>query len=330
MKKTIVILLFTALVFTLTGCGTTEATETAAPTTNTSSGGQQPSSTSYSLTVKVADGEGNPISWAKGDVQGVGSALTKTADNQGTFNWEDLTANSGTLTVSAQGYVPVQQALDLVEGSNEISVTMELDPVQLNPASVCKPGQTVLYVEDFEDSQAQDFVGATAPTWEIKSIADMGNVLEANIGGTGSKVDVRSSWDNAFMQFNMMAAGPISMEFYIHSTNVPEGKDAGIYRYVISYNSGEAFTLSFEIPTDSGILATGDNVAFDENVWHTLTFAFYKGEISVYLDGAEQLTYTDQVPVGDGQFGYFIKDGTSGAVDFDNIIVCSLDAAYTP
>lgn len=330
MKKTIIFVLLVVFAVTLTGCGTSGTTETTAPTADTGSGGQQPSSASYSLTVTVIDGDGNPISWAKGDVQGVGSALTKTADNQGTFSWEDLTANSGTLTVSAQGYVPVQQALDLVEGSNEISISMELDPVQLNPANVCKTGQTVLYVEDFEDSQAQDFVGATAPTWEIKSITDLGNVLEANIAGTGSKVDVRSSWDNAFLQFNMMASGPIDMEFYIHSTNVPEGKDAGIYRYVISYKSGEAFALSFEIPTDSGILATGENVAFDENVWHTITFAFYKGEISAYLDGVEQLSYTDQVPVGGGQFGYFIKEGTGGAVDFNNIIVCSLDSAYTP
>jgi len=330
MKKTLVYLLIFTLMIILTGCGTPEGTESAAPTATSGSGAQQTSSPTYSLMVNVTDGEGNPITWATGDVQGVGNNLTKTADDQGVLSWDDFSANSGTLTVSAQGYIPVQQAVDLVEGSNELSISMESDPVQLDPSTVCKPGQKVVYVEDFEDTQAQDFVGVTAPTWTIKSVTDLGNVLEANIAGTGSKVDVRATWDNAFLQFNMLTTGSLSMDFFIHSTNVPEGKDAGIYRYVINYDSGKAFNLGFEVPTDSGNLASGSDAAFDENVWHTIVFSFYKGEISVYLDGNKQLTYTDQVPVEGGQFGYFIKEGTTGAVQFDNIIVCSLDAPYAP
>ena len=330
MKKTIVLLLLVTLIFTLTGCGASDATKTTAPTETTSSGGQQPSSVTYSLVVHVADGDRNPITWATGDAQGVGSNLTKTTDSQGVLSWNDLTGNSGTLTVSAQGFVPVQQAIDLVEGSNEINISMTPDLLQLNPGSVCKADQTIIYVEDFEDTKAQDFVGATAPIWNIKSITGLGNVFEASISGTGSQTDVQTKWDNAFLQFNLLSTGPLSMDFFIHSTVLDEGKDAGTYRYVISYNSGQAFNLSFEIPTNNGLLASGSDVAFDVNVWHTLTFAFFKGEISVYIDGVKQLSYTDQVPVGGGEFGFFIKDGTSGAVQLDNIIVCSLNAPYAP
>ena len=63
---------------------------------------------------------------------------------------------SGNLQVSAPGYHAASQPVTLERGPNELAVVLQRDPLGLAAADACAPDEKLLYIEDFQDGEAQD------------------------------------------------------------------------------------------------------------------------------------------------------------------------------
>lgn len=327
MKKSLFFTLVTALLITLAACGTTPTeVPTQAPTPEVTA----PPAATYALVVTVTDQSGNPITWANGTIQGTDGELPKSADDMGKLTWDGLSEQGGTITIAAQGYVSDQQTLALSSAANELTVSLERDPKQLNPADVCKTGEKMLFAEDFEDNQYQDISNLESAVWSIVNVDGRGFVLSGKTAGDSTNATIETVWGNGIWQFEMLTTGPVNMEFNFHYDNAAEGATAGTYRYFVTYETDKVFDLGYQIPTDSKILANGTTLKFEDGVWHKYTIAYYDGEISVYLDGNKEISYTHSVPIAKGEFGFQIKNSTTGEIQFDNMIVCSLNAPYAP
>ncbi len=111
----------------------------------------------YDLTVKVTDADGNPIAGALVVFPMSGSDEPVAADDSGQAAWTNLDGPAGTVTVVAQGYFKGEQSFNLNRGPNEIVVKLERDPFGLLPSDACGAGESLLYVEDYQDGEAQDW-----------------------------------------------------------------------------------------------------------------------------------------------------------------------------
>ena len=289
-----------------------------------------PTATLYDLVVTVTDPDGNPLTWASGSIQAAGKDVSATANDAGQLTWNGLPDPVGSLTVSAQGYIAVQESLSLEQGANELSIVLEMDPYALNPAEACQPGQKIVFVEDFEDYQAQDMSDITNSKWSFVDVEDRGIVLEFIAPGESAVTTSLSKFGNAVWFFDMKTDGVTDLLIFFHEYEIDEGIDAGLYRYFIQSKTGEPFELRFEKPKDRGVVATSEMPIFEAGAWHTVAVAYYRGEISIWVDGEVAMNVQHDPPIEEGNFGFIINQGTAANVMFDNMIVCGLEQPYTP
>ncbi|MBI4732391.1 MAG: carboxypeptidase regulatory-like domain-containing protein, partial [Chloroflexi bacterium] len=113
-----------------------------------------PTPVPYNLSVKVVDAAGIPIAGASLVFPESGNPEPVIADDAGQFAWNNLGGPDGSLSVSAQGYIAVQQSLSLERGPNEVIIVLERDPYGLLPSTACASGETPLYFEDFQNGQS--------------------------------------------------------------------------------------------------------------------------------------------------------------------------------
>ena len=330
MKKNLFRTIMVVLILMLTACGSSTQKVETMPTSEAAVSPTEPALPSYELKVMVADQDGSPISWSTGIIQISGKDVSMEADDSGQIAWNNLAGATGTLTVSAQGYKPTQQSLSLVQGSNELSVKMEIDPLQLNPAKVCSPDQKIIYVEDFEDGQAQYMENLVEPKWDLVSLEDNGMVLSANSPGGSAEAMVNSVFSNAVWLFDIKTSGVIDVDFLWHVSEVDEGPTAGLYRYNIAYQPGEILELDFERPGEKGKLVESESPVMEEDAWRTFAIAYYNGGISIWVDGEKAMNVEHVPPIEKGIFGFQVNPGTEAEIFFDNIIVCGLNEPYTP
>ncbi len=284
----------------------------------------------YGVKVKVTNQDGQPITWANAVVNVSGNDLSKRTDSAGQAAWSDLTGASGTISIFAQGYKTAHQALNLGQGSNELVVVMDTDPFQVDPAKACLPGEKMVYVEDFEDGQAQDFEDLVKPKWKLVNLPERGIVLNVNSPGGNAKTMVNAEFGNAVWQFALKASGPINVDINWHYSEVTEGSSAGLSRDYIVFQPGNKFELNFSRPGESGVLAESEAPGLEPDSWHNFAIADYKGAISVWLDGKMAMSANHDNPIEKGKFGFQINPATQAEIWFDNLIVCGLSAPYSP
>ena len=118
----------------------------------------------YDLTVKVTDADGNPIAGANVAFPESGDDAPVSTDDSGQVTWSSLGGPNGALTVAAPGYFGAEQSVSLGRGPNEVVVALERDPYGLLPSVACAPEEKSLYIEDFQDGQAQGWQAITAAT----------------------------------------------------------------------------------------------------------------------------------------------------------------------
>ncbi len=171
MKKSAFVLIFVVILFLLAACGPSPeeiaamtaaaATDTPTPTstpTNTPTPTSTPTPTPipYDLTVAVTDGEdGSPITTGQVSVAESGDGEPTPLDDAGNAVWLGLPGETASISVTAQGYVGAEQSTTLERGPNVVEIILERDPRQVLPATACMEGETVAYIEDFEDGFAQ-------------------------------------------------------------------------------------------------------------------------------------------------------------------------------
>ncbi len=88
--------------------------------------------------------------------------------------------------------------------------------------------------------------------------------------------------------------------------------------YLLSLGAGE-IALSRQNGAEPIVLATAAS-GLSADTWYTLSLTAQGNVISVFIDGAEALSFTDETPLLNGQIGF----GASGDVLLDNIVVIDL------
>ena len=81
---------------------------------------------SHDLTVRVTDGEGNPLPGAMVGLHENGQTLL--TDLEGQVTWTELSDAQASLAVVAQGYVLSTTVISLERGANETTLTLEKKP----------------------------------------------------------------------------------------------------------------------------------------------------------------------------------------------------------
>ena len=341
----------------IAGCGPTEEevatmtasawTQTPIPPTVTPS----PTPMPYDLTVSVTDAEGNPVTDARVVFPESGNVEPASVDGSGSVSWTNLDGPAGSVTVTAQGYFKAEQSLELQRGLNEVSIQLERDPFGVVSSAACGEGESLLYVDDFQDGEAQGwnfsyntnagahYVGP-APDAEANSVlfidANKINYYggDAYLGGSMSGVFGDAVWRMKFMvsrvtapSFTWQGSGPLEY-----------GGNQFTHAQYGFYFPGGRSQAQLNRSLEGGPNAVVSNPRLTtasfrqaEMQWYQVEISTYQGHIQLWIDGKKLMEYTDTAPLPPGDMGIWIgafTEPSTTVLYFDDIRVCELSAPF--
>jgi hypothetical protein len=352
------LVLFTLLVLAfMAACGPSEAeiaemtaaaaTDTPVPTptstlTPTPTNTPTPTPVPYDLVVSVTDAEGSPIAAASVTLPESGDDQPVQANDAGQVSWTNLPGESISLSVSAQGYLPAEQSATIERGPNEETVALERDPFGLLPSEACGPNETVLYIEDFQDGEAQgwDEVAAAleynAPNgWDlIDDPEEAGNRVLVAINEAR---DLRAGnygtmFDNAVWRLRVKIHSEAPDMFGFLNWRLGFTSD-GEYRYVVQFGTqGRVFTdlVRMEFPEPGGIDLGATSHSLKQDQWYFVEVSTYEGVTQLWIDGVQLKSYEDPMPLGEGGIGLEVHAFSDApfTYSYDNFAVCGLNAPF--
>jgi hypothetical protein len=344
MKQIFVIALMAAILL-LAGCGPSAeevATMTAAAWTATPLPTATPTLTPtatpipYDVTVKIIDQDGNPIPGASVVLPESGEDSPVTADDGGQAAWNNLPGETGKLSVSAQGYFSAEQTLSLERGPNEVTLALERDPYGMLPADACAPGEKLLYIEDFQDGQAQGWQNITAALefnanngWSLEPLEE-GNQVVSFTGLNENGDDLQDyTFENAVWRLKVQAKGNDGFSFLNWKHAQAPGGDT---RYPLQWG-GEALMALTRLSPDAGHFnVDSSNFRPKPDQWYQLEISSYDGQIQVWVDGKMLLEYQDPQPLSPGTIGLeaHIWNDPETIFYFNDLAVCELGAPFAP
>lgn len=303
----------------------------------------------YNLTVRVIDANGNPISGA--NILLDGEEVPALTSETGEAAWLNLSAPDGSVTVAASGYFASDQTFSLSRGPNEVVVALERDPNGLLASQACAPGETLLYIEDLQDGNANgmNVVNFNAGGWSIGPAPDVAEnsvmtlALPDSYGGRVSpneQAEVADQvFENSVLRFRLFVTGPGTYIVFWQSVAQPYQSSAGQVdwsRYMIHLGTtsggrgDRASALIREQPPIAGFIIADRAVEFLKlNMWYLVEISAFKGNVKVWLDGKEVMDYVDPQPMPGGGFGFATDLVKSGAIAYyDNVSVCGLSAPF--
>lgn len=296
----------------------------------------------FDLIVKATDDLGNPIPRAVVALLESGKNQSLTANEAGSASWNNLSSSTGSLTISADGYLTAEKFVNLNPGPNEVVVVLERDPYSLLPTTACMPEEKASLMEDFQDEKAQKI---SMPTnWSIVQAPDDANnsvmqllLPDANTGSVGYEEEARLKVNvkNSALRLGLYITGP---GIYIFSWAA--GDDT--YFIKLGTNPGGdgprtsslAYSSLIRVPGFiMSISGVGEKV--DEyltiNEWRWIEIAAYDGALSVWLDGNQIIDHTYPEPFPSGNIEFTAEEVESGAIAYyDNVSVCDLSAPFMP
>jgi hypothetical protein len=251
--------------------------------------------------------------------------------------WADLPGEAASLAVTAQGYLPAQSAQTLQRGPNELPVKLERDPFGILPSQACAAGETLLYVEDFQDGKAQGWQNISAATdfaamngWSITPLVEGNPSLSfANLEGGGDDLQ-GFTFDNAVWRVKVRADGRDGSSFLNWRHAFIPGAET---RYPVQWDAGVtplAFTR-LELPGAGHFIVGHTELYFEQNRWYYMEISTYQGEMQVWVDGQHYVTYVDPQLLPAGTIGLegHINNVATTRIYFDDISVCQLNAPFT-
>lgn len=304
----------------------------------------------YDLAVTVLDAEGNPVSGASLTLSDSDAPVL--TEEGGVASWMNLPAADGSLTVVAPGYFASEQSFNLSRGPNELSITLERDPNGLHSSQACAPGETLLYVEDFQDDHAQGMtvVEFRAGGWSISPAPDLAENLvmtltlpdsyNGRVTPNEQAEILDAKFENAALRFRLHVTGPGTYIFFWQAVNQPYQSSAGEadwsrYQIHIGTTYGgrgdRASALLREQPPIAPFVIAGRAVEYlKPSIWYLVEISTFDGNTKVWLDGKEIMDYVDPQPMPGGGFGFAADLVQKGAVAYyDNVSVCGLSAPFT-
>jgi hypothetical protein len=345
---------------TLVGCGpspedqaATAAAETAAAATSTPTitptatytPTLAPTSTStpipYDLSVLVTGAEEAPLVGATVGLAEAGQeAIIQTTNDDGQAFWNDLLGDPVNLSISAPGYFPLVITESIERGINEVAIALERDPHALLPSEACAPGERLLYIEDFQDGEAQgwDAIEFRAQKWDVAPHPDSpGNVVALRPGATGwSEAELRDyPLHNAVWRVRFSNHGRVLIELRWQNSGGYEvdGGNVDTSYYGFEFNAPHDFILVQRIqdPISNVYLLLVDRT-LRRDVWHTAEISTYKGLMEIWLDGYRHLTYQDPKSLPGSTLKLYVGESpdAESVAYFDDISICELSAPFVP
>jgi hypothetical protein len=311
------------------GCGGTPSATTIptsaptpAPTTPPPTPVPTPTPVPYNLNVMVKNPGGQPISGAslRMDKQ------TITTGDDGSASFEGLASDQVSLQIFAQGYLATELSQPLQPGNNQVEVTLETDPFGLLPENACGQGETLLYIEDFQDGQGQgwDSLEAQAPGWSVEPDPgkEEGNlVLASRKGNEWATLDPEKySFDNTAWRLHFKFEGK---ENAIANWRLVPGSQ----RYMIVLGGGQANLTRNE---GNQFVEIGPAGKYAGDGWHLLEIGSFNGTVNVYLDGEKGIEYQDPKPWKGGTIALEKHLEQEGVYYYDDMSVCGLSAPFQP
>jgi hypothetical protein len=312
----------------------------------------------YDVNVTIVDASGAPIPEAQIVFPESGNGEPVLADAQGKFSWMNLAGDAATFNVSAQGYLPGQQTATLQRGVNEVAIILERDPYGLLPSTACAPGETLLYLEDFQDGEAQgwhgdqnDQSGSKSPGPAPDTAANSVFIFDANKLTPGPDARLSAGYDageasssffsDAVWRLHFMVNRPTAPAFSWHQAGPSEfgGQEVtetwyGIYFWGSPWNQ---IHVRRTILGDSGPISDEEVVTgtFTQvpGQWHWIEISSYQGHLQIWVDGKLEAEYQDSQPLPQGKIsmgvmGTFTEASTT-ILYFDDLTVCGLSAPFT-
>ncbi len=327
----------------LSGCGPSAeqiATMTASAWTPTPLPTATPTPLPYDLTVSVIDETGAPIAGASIVFPESGDGSPMQADDQGQYSWNNLGGEAVSLTVSAQGYLNAEQTATIQRGPNEVKVALKRDPFGLLPSEACAPDQKVLYTEDFQDGQAQEwpFISASVrgdmPSgWSI--VDEGGNkVLKLANAPSPSNDELENHvFDNFIWRAKFKIIGSDANMFFMWRITHPEQGTRKRMVVVFGTDANPWMVRFLDGPANPMAMNTAENGAkLNSDQWYDIAITYFNGVHQVWYDGKDQLKYEDAQPYPAGTIGFetHLEAGKTTQLFFDNLAVCELTAPYQP
>ena len=303
----------------------------------------------YDLAIKVMDESGVPIDGAIALFAESGSDVPVLANAAGQITWSNLSGPNGKLTVTAQGYFGSEQSLNLERGPNETVVTLERDPFGVLPADACASNESLLYVEDFQDSLAQGMGSAENQIegWSVgPSPDDPANIV---LGLTLTDADNGNAPESAILEGQVFGDAVWRLYFYVtghgsyifnwHEVNEPYQSDQGqvdnsSYFMVIGTRQGgrgpqTSAMVRIQPPLDPFHVIDRSPRAAPMNIWNLLEMSTFEGVTKVWLNGIEIVSLADAHPLPAGHFSLSMNEVDKGAqIFYDNMVVCGLNAPF--
>jgi hypothetical protein len=239
------------------------------------------------------------------------------------------------LTVAAQGYLSTNQSITLQRGLNDVNVTLKRDPFGLIPSAACAPDNKVLYIEDFQDGQAQGWPDISAGIhgdmpngWTL--IDENGNkilALSRAPSGLGSILE-GYTFDNFVWHLKFKVMGTDSEMFFMWRLTNP-GPEAKRYAAVMSA-SQKPWMVRF---SGGNVLNTAEaSETPKDDQWYNFDVAYFNGTHQVWMDGTKIMEYEDPQPYPAGTIGFETHLDQTKTTQFflDDLVVCELTSTFEP
>jgi hypothetical protein len=268
------------------------------------------------------------------------NAGTQTTDDSGRVAWYNLPGEVVSLAISAQGYLPTDISKTIERGPNELVAVMELDPYGLLPSEACAPGENLLYIEDFQDGEAQGWpeIELQAQDWSVgpDPIVVEDIVLSRSAAIEGSAELTGQDFGNSVWRVHFKAIGwPIYFFnwFWNSGGYAVDGTPVAWSAYQIWVHPPNVRVFRAQPPISS--ISLRDSLRMlESDVWHQLEVSTYNGTLEVWIDGARFLTYTDPQPLPGGTMiigqGFGEPLDPESIVYYNNISVCELTGPFVP
>jgi len=220
---------------------------------------------------------------------------------------------------------PVEESFVQVSGQQEIF-----------PSEACGPGESLLYLEDFQDGEAQGWVQIKFRTqgWDITPHPDsLSNWVLVNNGSQNAGASLNGrEFGNAVWRIRFMTDGKRIISFNWRDKTDYVIKESGVEfsAYSARFEPSRLVIFRTEWPIHNPLLS-GSSLYLERGTWHQLEMSTFEGRLEVWLDGQRMLVYEDPKPLPSGTISIrFDSQGTEYTYYFDDISVCELTAPFVP
>jgi hypothetical protein len=321
MKKLFALAILTIMVAGVVSCGPAAAPipePTVPPATATP--------VPYNLNVVINNSEKQPVSGAEVKIDSV----AMTTDGGGVATFQNLSNPSAAINVKASGYKIFSVDQTLQPGENKLEISLETDPAGLLVENACAPNEKLLYIDDFQDKLANgwDQIEGNAPGWSIEP--DSGNsenlVVAAKEGAPWTWLGGRDTYkfQNTVWRLKYKSPGSGITQFNFRFVESPDTST----RYIFAI--GGDFANLGRLDQSNNHVNLGNTAVPAKNLWHLLEFAYFDGEVSVYIDGKKGVSWKEPNPWQGGTVN--IEPNLKGDEKFyyDDISVCELTSPFQP